>query len=314
PRIAAVGQGIQHSENPPQSKLVGSVRDYEISLELYLFDLKQTYIAWMVLYGISVSLSKCAILLLYIRVFTTRLRIFTIVIYAVGTVVIATGLATVFGSIFQCTPISRNWDASVQGACIDKIKFARFTALPNVITGFAMLVIPMPLVWQLNIAVQQKIALTATFLHGIIGFVASLARLIILSQPAKTNTISWIAISWTIWTVVEPANYVIAACLPTLRPILVRVLPPSFFILTHQRTRKYYSSFKFSWPKGRRAPKISLASKDIHGASHITGPWDSSRAYWEQDIEATDPTSFKSAGLETESEKTLEVSRSPTLR
>lgn len=90
----------------------------------------------MVLYGISVALSKCAILLLYIRVFTTRLRIFTIVIYTVGAVVIATGLATAFGSIFQCTPISRDWDASVRGTCMDKIKFARFTALPNVITGF----------------------------------------------------------------------------------------------------------------------------------------------------------------------------------
>lgn len=136
PRIAAVGQGIQYSETPPQAKLVGSVRDDEVLLELHLFDLKQTYIAWMVLYGISVSFSKCAILLLYIRVFTTRSRIFTIVIFTVGAVVVANGLATAFGSIFQCMPIARNWDASVQGTCIDKIKLARFTALPNVITGF----------------------------------------------------------------------------------------------------------------------------------------------------------------------------------
>ena len=33
----------------------------------------------------------------------------------------------------------------------------------------------------------------------------------------------------------EPANYIIAACLPTLRPIFVRVLPDKFSILTRKR-------------------------------------------------------------------------------
>ena len=121
----------------------------------------------MVLYGVSVALSKSAILLLYIRVFTTRMRAFTIASAIVGLVVVATGITVVLGSVFQCTPIAYNWDASVGGKCIDKLAFARFTALPNVITGFAMLAMPMPMIWRLNVTIQQKIALTATFLHGI---------------------------------------------------------------------------------------------------------------------------------------------------
>ena len=43
---------------------------------------------------------------------------------------------------------------------------------------------------------------------------------------------------WTIWTINEPANYIIAASLPTLRPIFVRIFPSSFFILSNRNTKR----------------------------------------------------------------------------
>ncbi|KAL9008414.1 MAG: hypothetical protein Q9173_006456 [Seirophora scorigena] len=94
-----------------------------------------------------------------------------------------------------------------------------------------------------------------------------------------------LAISWTIWTIVEPGNYVIAACLPTLRPILARLLPASFFLLSAKRKSRSYSSLKISWPKGRTSPRIMLATAEIHGQSHLTGPWDRSK-YFPENLEA----------------------------
>ena len=99
------------------------------------------------------------------------------------------------------------------------------------------------------------------------------------------------AIAWTIWTLNEPANYIIAACLPTLRPIFVRILPDRFFILTRKRDTSGNAKtpesptpdsprgrFVWSWPKGSMVPKVSLMSR---GASRLTGPWDRSR--WEHE-------------------------------
>ncbi|KAL8688027.1 MAG: hypothetical protein Q9218_005960 [Villophora microphyllina] len=169
-----------------------------------------------------------------------------------------------------------------------------------------MLLLPLPMVWRLNVSFQQKIALTATFLHGIIGFTASVARLGILFDSPGTRSLNWLAISWTIWTIVEPANYVIAACLPTLRPIFVRILPPSFFLLTYKRQSKPYSSIKISWPKGR-SPKITMATADIHGASHLTGPWDGSVIQC-NDLEAGRDARPKTAG-EKEEEIPMESAR-----
>ncbi|KAL8728219.1 MAG: hypothetical protein Q9181_005419 [Wetmoreana brouardii] len=156
PRIARAGTRLStavehaHDENKP---------------------MQASFVSWMALYGASVALSKCAILLLYIRVFTTNNRAFTVAACVIGFLVGATGVATTVGSIFQCTPVARNWSDAVQGHCINKLDFARYTAIPNVVTGFVMLLLPMPMIWRLSVTIEQKIALTATFLHGIMSVV-----------------------------------------------------------------------------------------------------------------------------------------------
>lgn len=137
----------------------------------HIFDSKrigQASVAWLVLYGIAVALSKLAILLLYLRVFTAQIRGFTIVLILVAIIVIATGIANTIAAIFQCSPVPYAWDKTIEGGkCINMEAFARFMAIPNIVDGLVMLVMPIPLVWQLELEIHQKAALTATFLHGI---------------------------------------------------------------------------------------------------------------------------------------------------
>ena len=128
----------------------------------------QSFMAWLILYSLSIALSKCAILLLYVRVFTTSNKAFTISVYLIGFVVVATGIADTFVAIFQCSPVAYEWDKSIQGGtCIDTIAFARYMTIPNVVTGAIMLIMPLPLVWRLNLTVSARIALMVTFMHGI---------------------------------------------------------------------------------------------------------------------------------------------------
>ncbi|KAL8784345.1 MAG: hypothetical protein Q9195_009077 [Heterodermia aff. obscurata] len=233
-------------------------------------------IAWLVLYGASVALSKLAILLLYLRVFTTQWYGFTLVLILISIVVIGTGVTNAFAAIFQCSPVSYTWDKTVEdGKCLNNLAFARFMAIPNVVDGFVMLAMPIPLVWQLNLAIQQKVALTATFLHGITGFVVSVARLAILFQTDPTRDTKMTAIDWTIWTINEPANYIIAACLPTLRPIFVRIFSDKFSILTRKRDSSQRADMI-----GLVTPTISLVTR---GASRLSGPWDRSKG---EDVES----------------------------
>ncbi|CAF9936255.1 hypothetical protein IMSHALPRED_010522 [Imshaugia aleurites] len=218
PRIAGIGDPAALTQMQEQS-------DSTI--------LGQSYMAWLILYGLSIALSKCAILLLYVRVFTTSNKFFTSSVCLMGFVIIATGAANTFVAIFQCSPVAYEWNKSIQGGkCIDQVAFARYMAIPNVVTGAIMLAMPLPLSWKLNLTTSARIALTATFMHGIIGFIASCARLSIFFRTDASTFTNNISLLWTIWTIAEPANYTIAASLPTLRPIFQLLFPASFFVLS----------------------------------------------------------------------------------
>ena len=107
------------------------------------------------------------------------------------------------------------------------------------------------------------------------GFVVSVARLAILFQTDPTRGTKMTAIDWTIWTINEPANCIIAACLPTLRPIFVRVFSDKFSILTRKRDSSQRAEMI-----GLVTPMISLVSRS---ASTLTELWDRSKG---EDVES----------------------------
>ena len=196
----------------------------------HLSALKHTFIAWQIFYALSVLFSKLAILFLYLRVFASAFKPFVYTVYSMGIIVVATGAIDIFTAFLQCAPGTLATDGSLTaGKCINQIAFQRYMAIPNVFTGFIMLVMPLPLVWRLKITPIQKIGLIATFHHGAIGFLGSCARLLSLSNTQQSHEPNWAVL--TIWTINEPANYVIAACLLILRPVLARYLSESFFVL-----------------------------------------------------------------------------------
>ena len=85
-----------------------------------------------------------------------------------GTIITLTAILNTFISIFYCSPVKSVWDSNVEPrTCVDIVKFNQFMTIPNVVTGMVMLAMPLPAVFRLNVAALQKIALAATFLHGV---------------------------------------------------------------------------------------------------------------------------------------------------
>lgn len=116
-------------------------------------------------FPLTVTPAKISLLLFYVRIFYTRkVCIFA---YLVGSVVLGLGIAVLFETIFQCSPIAYGWDSTIKhGKCIDQIIFYRAISPINVVTGVLILVMPMPLVWRLHAPKGQKLALTGVFLLG----------------------------------------------------------------------------------------------------------------------------------------------------
>ncbi|KAK3994927.1 hypothetical protein QBC44DRAFT_321536 [Cladorrhinum sp. PSN332] len=98
----------------------------------------------------------------------------------------------------------------------------------DILTDLVTLMIPIPVIMTLKMSVRTRILTLMTFLIGAISVGASIAKAYIyITATLGLNTQDAISIltGIGIWNLVEVQVGIIAACGPTLRPILARVLP-----------------------------------------------------------------------------------------
>jgi hypothetical protein len=70
----------------------------------------------------------------------------------------------------QCRPYQHFWmqyiDPTAKGTCIDLYPFFLGNAAASVVTDFLILLVPIPMVWQLQMPTGQKLAVSSIFLLG----------------------------------------------------------------------------------------------------------------------------------------------------
>ena len=68
---------------------------------------------------------------------------------------------------FQCNPIAFAWDKTIpNGKCIDFNMMCLTTSILGVVTDFATLLLPLPILWKLQMHKKRKWGLTGVFLLG----------------------------------------------------------------------------------------------------------------------------------------------------
>ncbi|KAI4268066.1 MAG: hypothetical protein L6R38_007976 [Xanthoria sp. 2 TBL-2021] len=184
-------------------------------------------------YTVLITTTKFSILLFYRRVFisqATSLR-FRIVWYAITVWTFLWGISTFFAAAFQCSPASFYWSKytrKTQGTCMDLRVLLLVTASLNIVTDVALLILPMPVVWNLKIERSQKFAVSGIFLLGGLSFVsvcvASIIRAPYLNQVVTVDP-QWTSVNASIWSVIEPGVGIICASLPSMGPILRKAFP-----------------------------------------------------------------------------------------
>ncbi|KAK5659732.1 hypothetical protein OQA88_943 [Cercophora sp. LCS_1] len=174
--------------------------------------LKYFYLC-QITYKLSINLTKCSILTLYIRIFGANIRwifhLCTLLIAIIASYCVATVLAT----IFQCTPLPFAFDKTIIGHCIDNAQFWFANASFNIATDVIILLIPIPPVYRLLIPRVHKIALILVFMLG--GFVTLTSCLRMTTiNIAATSPDSTYEIASTMWTLIEMNLAIVCACLP----------------------------------------------------------------------------------------------------
>ncbi|KAI0973639.1 hypothetical protein F4678DRAFT_459120 [Xylaria arbuscula] len=183
----------------------------------------QTLFVTELLYGLVFPIEKTTILLLYLRLFHVH-RWFRITTYILITYIWLWGISEVIVAIAQCIPVAYQWDKSLDGHCINQLAYYRWVSVPNVIHDVVMLVLPLPMVWSLQIDLRQKVALSGVFLIGSIGCIASFVRLSIFFKLNALSDNTWASIQLQSWTLAETGVILISACLPALWPLILRAI------------------------------------------------------------------------------------------
>jgi hypothetical protein len=132
----------------------------------------EEFVVWLkllfaeeLLYILSATLPKLAILCLYLRIFRTRP--YRLAAYAIAGVMILNYVTNVILSLTMCQPVRFKWDKTIPGGvCGDLMAAYRWISVPNLVTDLAILILPLPMVWNLHTGLSQKLGLTLTFLTG----------------------------------------------------------------------------------------------------------------------------------------------------
>ncbi|KAH7394680.1 hypothetical protein BKA66DRAFT_523153 [Pyrenochaeta sp. MPI-SDFR-AT-0127] len=172
------------------------------------------------IYITAVLLVKLSLLLMYRRLFP--LREFKICLAILAAIVISWWIAILAVCIFQCSPISKAWLPWIEGTCINLKASFIGNAIPNILTDVAILCIPFRPVWKLHVTIAQRLSICFIFSLGSFVLFASIYRFTTIVEINLSDT-TWTLAKSSMWSVVEVACGVICACLPTLRPLMVKI-------------------------------------------------------------------------------------------
>ncbi|KAI8966499.1 hypothetical protein F5Y11DRAFT_365257 [Daldinia sp. FL1419] len=170
------------------------------------------------LYMLNVTVPKVCILILYLRIFTekyTRLAT-SIVIGIVVANYVAVGIFAIF---LICHPFAYKWNKTLDGHCGNLSVAYLYTSLPNLFTDVAILVLPLPMLYKLQVSTQQKIGISITFLTGSLGLLTSIARCIVFIRGDWMSDPTYKGSGPIVLGLVEPCAYFICSCLPGMRPL-----------------------------------------------------------------------------------------------
>ncbi|VBB80576.1 Putative protein of unknown function [Podospora comata] len=218
--------------------------------------LYQTTYAFVIVYITCISATKVSILLFYRRVFGTN-----VIWYIVFGFTCAHWAEVTITWLAGCRPIDYYWrqytDPTATGSCIDAPLFYFCNGIIGLVIDVAILLVPIPTVWKLNMPTTKKVFVGGILLLGGFVCVASAIRIVMMDQLVKSPDFTWAMSKVFIWSCCEPFIGIVCACLPTYAPLVRRWWRGE--LSGYPDTPKVYMSNK---------PSPSKAGHKISGRKH----------------------------------------------
>jgi len=118
-----------------------------------------------VFYNLATLCTKGSIVFYLLR-FASVNRSFRIVAYIVLSIVAGYSLPMGFIFLWECQPVAKFWDPTVDGSCVDGYAPFLVASIANCVTDVVLLLLPIWLLWPLRVSWQQKVATSLVLMTG----------------------------------------------------------------------------------------------------------------------------------------------------
>ncbi|KAL4812801.1 hypothetical protein BDW67DRAFT_193222 [Aspergillus spinulosporus] len=208
--------------------------------------LKQMKAFWLSIpfYNAALLCAKASILMQYFRVFPSRCM--RRICWTMIGILVTYGTWAVLSGFLNCIPVARFWDPTIPGSCLSSKALWFSNASMHIATDLAILVIPIPALYSLELPRKQRIALIAIFAVGGFVCITSICRLLSLKRIADSSDPTYDNVGAATWSAVECNVGIICACLPTLRPLISRMIPQLLSSYNNPRSRSKSKSKRLS--------------------------------------------------------------------
>jgi hypothetical protein len=141
----------------------------------------------MVMYGPTAFLTKISILLILTRVFQPFKKI-VIFIYVFMGLMLAFYIPVLIVKIRICKPISYFWlGDAIEGSCLAQYSIILADSVMSVVSDLIILILPIPLGWQLQISTKKKLRVIGILAAGGLACASSIIRLVMIIRESKTT-------------------------------------------------------------------------------------------------------------------------------
>ncbi|OHF04244.1 integral membrane protein [Colletotrichum orchidophilum] len=210
-KVGGVGRHVQFVEEMDPTLLTGWAK---------------CILAFEIIYFTSIALPKMGIIFLYLRVFNWKGAMRTTAYVLLATLA-ATSFSLIITACVQCQPIAYWWDRTIPGGkCVDVQAFFHAQSIPGFVLDFFIMALPLRTIWDLKLPTHKRVALIGIFMIGSFGIVASIIRAVTFFSNSAFSDRTWASVDLIGWSIIETGTYIIAACLPHLRPMISHYTPP----------------------------------------------------------------------------------------
>ncbi|KAH6721874.1 hypothetical protein BKA61DRAFT_650523 [Leptodontidium sp. MPI-SDFR-AT-0119] len=216
----------------------GGYHDWEVRKDLFIKFKQETYFD-IILNSPTLFFTKSTILLVFVRVFAPMEK----AVKGIYAFIIVMGLyyaASTISKIWICTPIGAFWNPSIRVSCINTVLLFRIDNYVSVITDALICILPVPLMWSIQMTTKKKIGIGLLLGAGGLATACSGTRLIYTSIVDKPDATLG-AMVFKMLASSEIAIALACACIPSFNALFSRMSAKS-----KAKHSNYTSSVKLS--------------------------------------------------------------------